>query len=71
MDKTSIKDAGFSVKTYNALSRSGNQYLEDLAGKNIKELIKIRNLGRTGAEEVIRVCAEHGIETGIGIENLK
>ena len=58
-NRTSISELGLSVRTYNALHRAKHDYLEDLEGMTEKELFKIRNLGRTGVEEILQACREH------------
>lgn len=68
--KTPIENVGFSLHTFNALRRSGNYYLEDLAGKNAGYFLKIRNIGKKNLAEIIKKCEEQGITTGSGFENL-
>ena len=60
VNRTDISELGFSKNTYNALRRSKNCCLEDLMGMTEKDLFKIRNLGKKGAEEVLQVCREYG-----------
>jgi DNA-directed RNA polymerase subunit alpha len=43
----SIDDCGFSVRTVNCLKRGGINTVEELKGKNIDDLKKIRNMGRS------------------------
>ena len=57
-----LKNVGFSVSTYNALCRAGYTNLEELKGKTMKELFRIRNLGKKGVDEIVQVCSQHGIE---------
>jgi len=45
----------FSVKTYNALKRSGVNFESDIRNKSYQEITKIRNLGRKSLEEIERV----------------
>ena len=48
-----IDEMKFSVRTHNCLKRAGVRTLADLTKKTPRDLTKIRNLGRKGAEEVI------------------
>lgn len=50
-----IEDMGFSVRTYNCLTRAGVYYLDDLLAAMVKDpdfLSKVRNLGIKSADEV-------------------
>lgn len=43
----SIEDCGFSVRTYNCLKRAGINTVDELKEKDIDDLKKIRNMGRS------------------------
>lgn len=48
-----IEELGLSLHTYNALKRSGINYVYDLLFMSDDELLRIRNLGRKGCDEVL------------------
>lgn len=52
-DDTLIEDCHFSVRTHNCLIRSGITTIGQLKGKNVEDLLSIRNLGRKGADEIV------------------
>ncbi len=56
-----LEDINFSVRTYNCLQRAGINNLNDLKNYTIDKLLKVRNLGRKGCEEVLEKLAEYGI----------
>lgn len=58
---TSIEDITLSVRSYNVLKRAGHNTLESVAKLSREEFIKIRNLGRKSAEEIIEKLHEHGL----------
>ncbi len=56
-----IENLELSVRSYNCLKRAGICTLGDLAGCSLERLMKVRNLGRKSAEEVLAKCNEYGI----------
>lgn len=56
-----IETAGFSIRTYNSLHRAGYTELLPLGKMRCSELLKIRNLGRSGVMEVVEVLKRHGL----------
>lgn len=53
VDDTLIEDCHFSVRTHNCLIRSGITTIGQLKGKNVEDLLSIRNLGRKSADEIV------------------
>lgn len=62
-DKSQIKieDTGMNIRTKNALRRAGYVYLKDLEGRNKKEILSIRNIGKSCLKEIIEECEAHQI----------
>ena len=56
-----IEYMGFSVRTYNCLSRAGIRTAGDISQKTLSELCKVRNLGKNGVEEVIKKLRSQGL----------
>lgn len=54
-----IEAAGFSVKTYNCLHRAKILDLYQISRMSCSELLKVRNLGKQGIREIIRVMQTH------------
>lgn len=59
--KRGIEDMELSVRSYNCLKRAGVDTIEQLAGKSLEELMRMRNLGRRSVEEIVAMAAEFGI----------
>ena len=57
-----IEGMDFSVRTYNCLKRGGFNTCEDIVSRitTYDDLLKIRNLGKTGADEVIEKIRAEG-----------
>ncbi len=57
-----IEGMDFSVRTYNCLKRGGFNTCEDIVSRitTYDDLLKIRNLGKTGADEVIEKIRDEG-----------
>lgn len=49
-----LEELEFNVRTYNCLKRSGANTMADLLKMTEEDLMKVRNLGRKSAEEVLR-----------------
>ena len=62
---TSIEAAGLSVKAYNALRRAKIKDLAELSSKRCSDLLKIRNLGRKNAIEVVERMEQFGLQLPI------
>ena len=60
-ERLDVKDVGFSVRTYNALKRTGINYLGDLENVTEERLKKVRNFGKKGFEELVAKMQEFGI----------
>lgn len=50
----SIEELDFSVRTYNVLTKAGIETLGELILLNEDDLIKIKNMGRKGFEEIVQ-----------------
>ncbi len=62
-----IKDLPLSIRAQNSLDRNGYAYASQLVGITCDELMKLRNMGRKTAEEVIaymeKISIKHEIRT--------
>lgn len=58
MKNISLEELGFSVRTYNCLSKANIKNLYDLMQLREYELIKIRNLGKKSFDEVINLVED-------------
>lgn len=56
-----IEDMGISVRTYNCLVRAKKRHMSYLVAMTEKEAYKIRNLGRTGVEEIKTILSHYGL----------
>ncbi len=60
--ESELSNYEFSVRTYNILRRYTQcKTLEDIAQYTAKELLHIRNLGKKGLREIIKVLAENNL----------
>ena len=57
-----IEELDFSVRAYNCLRRAGCYTVEDILKLTPKEFIRIRNLGRKSAEEIIYKLSDLGVD---------
>ncbi|SFC66727.1 RNA polymerase, alpha chain C terminal domain [Butyrivibrio sp. YAB3001] len=57
----SIEKAQFSTRTYNCLRRAGIKTLGELVNKSPVQLLKIRNLGQRGVDEILSKLRTYGI----------
>ena len=57
----SIDELEFSVRAYNCLKRAGINTVQELAGKSMDDMMKVRNLGKKSLEEVERKLKELGL----------
>lgn len=64
-----IEDMGLSVRTYNALKRAGIYSSDDLEKLSMRQLYRIRNLGRKNIEELANTAGSLGIHLMQGNEN--
>ena len=58
----SIDDVGLSHRTWSCLRRAGINKMKDLEGKTETDLMKIRNMGKKGVEEVAAMMGKFGME---------
>lgn len=57
-----LGEIGVSVRTYNCLYRYGVRNLSDLIGKSEQELSQIRNLGKKGVDETLKIAQMYGLK---------
>lgn len=50
--ETTVEELDLSVRSFNCLKRAGINTVEDLCQRTLKDMIKVRNLGRKSLEEV-------------------
>lgn len=55
-----IAELGFSIRTYNALRRAGYSNVQQLLAASEKDLMKIKGLGVTCKDEIIRTLTPYG-----------
>lgn len=60
--KMTIEQAEFSVRTYNCLRRAGIRTIGELANKTPEQLLKVRNLGRNGINEINNKLRKLGVK---------
>lgn len=63
-----IDELELTVRSYNCLKRAGINTVEELIGKTVDDMMKVRNLGRKSLEEVIAKLKELGLELSSGEE---
>ena len=56
-----IEELDLSVRSYNCLKRAGINTVQELAGKSMDDMMKVRNLGKKSLEEVERKLKELGL----------
>lgn len=56
-----IAEMELSVRSFNCLKRAGINTLDDLSGKTMEDLMKVRNLGKRSLEEVVAKAKEFGV----------
>ena len=54
-----IEKIGLSVRAYNSLYRAGIRTTADLDGMSMAKLMRVRNLGRDCAEEIVRLSSQY------------
>jgi len=52
---------GISIRTYNCLHRSGVETLGDLEQLTMEDLLQVRNLGKKGVLEVLKLLEDNGM----------
>lgn len=52
-NELTIHNMGFSVRTFNCLKRAGITKAQEITRMNMNDLLKVRNLGKKGATEII------------------
>lgn len=70
--ENAIEDMDFSVRTYNCLKRAGFNTCENIVDRitSFEDLVKIRNLGKKGVDEVIEKIRAIGFQSfGEDFEN--
>ena len=55
-----LEELELSVRSYNCLRRAGKRTIQDIIKMSSPDLLKVRNLGRKSAQEIISVLAMHG-----------
>ena len=55
-----LDDLGFSVRTYNALKRTGVNCLSQLLTMSMDDIMKIRNLGKKSCDEIVSKMESFG-----------
>ena len=60
--KISIDDMELSVRSYNCLKRAGFNFVDDLDGKTVEDLKRVRNLGMKSLREVVEKAKQFGVE---------
>ena len=63
-----IEDMGLSTRSYNVLSHAGIHTIAELSALSIEEFMKIRNMGKKTADEIISRLAEYGIKLAETLE---
>ena len=63
--RTSVEDLALSVRSINCLRRAKIRFVGDLVQKTEKDLLGIRNFGRTSLNEVTMILSEMGLELGM------
>ncbi len=58
---TTVEELNLTVRSYNCLKRAGYNTVKDIIKKASPDLIKIRNLGRRGQEEIVRKIHSLGL----------
>ncbi|MEG1798484.1 MAG: DNA-directed RNA polymerase subunit alpha C-terminal domain-containing protein, partial [Clostridium sp.] len=53
-----VEELDLSVRSYNCLKRAGINTVQELAGKSMDDMMKVRNLGKKSLEEVERKLKE-------------
>lgn len=56
-----VEELDLSVRSYNCLKRAGINTVQELAGKSMDDMMKVRNLGKKSLEEVERKLKELGL----------
>lgn len=54
-----IQNLGFSVRTYNCLKRARLLTLSQIAEKTEREILHVRDLGRSSLDEIKEVLAKY------------
>lgn len=60
--KIDIADMELSIRSYNCLKRAGFKFVDDLDGKTVEDLKRVRNLGMKSLREVVEKAKQFGIE---------
>ena len=56
-----IEELDLSVRSYNCLKRAGINTVQELTGRSMDDMMKVRNLGKKSLEEVERKLKELGL----------
>ncbi|SYV96679.1 DNA-directed RNA polymerase subunit alpha [Mycoplasmopsis edwardii] len=67
-DDLDITQLGLSVRSLNALRKSGKRKISQIAAMKLEELESTKNLGRKSIDEIIEKLREHGYELKEGGE---
>ena len=63
-----VEELDLSVRSYNCLKRAGINTVQELAGKSMDDMMKVRNLGKKSLEEVERKLKELGLSLKLSDE---
>ena len=67
--QTPISELDLTVRSYNCLKRAGKETLRDIAEMTEDELLRVRNLGRKSAVEVVDCLKKYGLELRGGLNH--
>lgn len=57
-----IEHLDLSVRSYNVLKRAGYNTLESVCELSMNDFLRLRNIGKKSAEEILEKIKEHGLE---------
>lgn len=63
-----VEELDLSVRSYNCLKRAGINSVQELAGKSMDDMMKVRNLGKKSLEEVERKLKDLGLSLKLSDE---
>ena len=66
-----IEEMDLSVRASNCLENQGIKTLGDLARMTEKEMLQVRNLGKTSLKEIKKKLADFDLSLGMDIDALK
>lgn len=69
LKELSIEEVELSVRSYNCLKRAGIKTIGELCDMTMEDMMKVRNLGRKGQEEVLAMLKANGLLKGTDEED--